>query len=452
MNRFPALRSRQRGMIKIMPQGDSMVAGWRPYFWNYVLAQIGPVIDLVGPQTESTAAAANYTLGDYEHCGFSGYRIDQIQARAASDVSTYQPNYILLQAGTNDLSQGASAATMLARIGQLIDTNFSAGGTFLRGQAVSTIPVWNYTFDDEATRAAKEAIRQEFNAGLREVVEARGATFVDVGGTVLVTELISDGVHPDAAGNDRIGLGWSRVLTSLAGRGTVGFSDSASRPFRPRGTHPAIVLPNQIAARVQIPYSDAIRIGSGSFVIMIRYKPSALPSDTHVIAEYGNSYVNGWLLNQFGTSLFAYVRSAAAQFTLITRLAVGVMHEIVMIGDAVTGKLRVYVNSEYCGEVSATWNVSVTEPLYIGTSADIAPPAPGTYSDLVICKDSITGFRLPTLANLIASYRDGERLPGEAVRYAMREGVGTSIADLYGRGGAGNFAGNPGPSWGTLAE
>ena len=29
----------------------------------------------------------------------------------------------------------------------------SAGGTFLRGQAVSTIPVWNYTFDDEATRA-----------------------------------------------------------------------------------------------------------------------------------------------------------------------------------------------------------------------------------------------------------------------------------------------------------
>src|SRR5215472_7541686 len=93
------------GGVKVMPLGDSITdgfvvpGGYRNGLWQRFTAA-GYKVDFVGSLSNGPAS-----LGDHDHEGHSGWRIDQIDANIVGWLNTQQPHTVLLHIGTNDVLQ-----------------------------------------------------------------------------------------------------------------------------------------------------------------------------------------------------------------------------------------------------------------------------------------------------------------------------------------------------------
>ena len=91
------------GGVRVMPLGDSITdgfsvpGGYRIGLWQR-LAAGGYRVDFVGSQFNGPAS-----LGDHDHEGHSGWRIDQIDANIVNWLRTTTPRTVLLHIGTNDM-------------------------------------------------------------------------------------------------------------------------------------------------------------------------------------------------------------------------------------------------------------------------------------------------------------------------------------------------------------
>ena len=128
--------------IKIMPLGDSITygmadeGGYRKYL-SYFLKQKGyNNVDFVGPEGSDSASfnynGQNVTYDD-NHAGYSGYTITNLPGgwfgqlngiletmQSGDYISKYSPDIILLQIGTNDVSNGHLDGSE-ERLHQLLD-------------------------------------------------------------------------------------------------------------------------------------------------------------------------------------------------------------------------------------------------------------------------------------------------------------------------------------------
>src|SRR5215211_3807317 len=108
------------GGVRVMPLGDSITEGTqtpggsRIGLWQR-LANGGYTVDFVGSQFNGPEG-----LGDHDHEGHPGWRIDQIDANVVGWLNTYQPHTVLLHIGTNDILQ-TNASTAPDRLSTLID-------------------------------------------------------------------------------------------------------------------------------------------------------------------------------------------------------------------------------------------------------------------------------------------------------------------------------------------
>lgn len=85
--------------ITVMPMGDSITVGFQEATgsYRYFLSQNLPDVNMVG--------YFNYTNNlsfDGNHQGISGYSIEQMVSSYGPAVAQYQPDYVLLLAGTNN--------------------------------------------------------------------------------------------------------------------------------------------------------------------------------------------------------------------------------------------------------------------------------------------------------------------------------------------------------------
>src|SRR6185437_236993 len=109
------------GGVKVMPLGDSITdgytvpGGYRIGLWQRFVSG-GYTVDFVGSQSNGPAS-----LGDHDHEGHPGWRIDQIDANVVGWLGTYQPHTVLLHIGTNDILQNDDVANAPARLSALID-------------------------------------------------------------------------------------------------------------------------------------------------------------------------------------------------------------------------------------------------------------------------------------------------------------------------------------------
>lgn len=129
-----ALPSQQRAQIlRILPFGDSITRGegdggqagtyngWRCSAKSR-FTSAGITVDYVGPLTDGRGTACT----DKQHAGYSGETIAELTARATGLVTTYQPDLVLITAGTNDVIERRDMPNMAARLGVLIDTVHAA--------------------------------------------------------------------------------------------------------------------------------------------------------------------------------------------------------------------------------------------------------------------------------------------------------------------------------------
>jgi lysophospholipase L1-like esterase len=213
------------GGVKVMPLGDSIThgyvvpGGYRIGLWQRFVSA-GYKVDFVGSQSNGPAS-----LGDHDHEGHPGWRIDQIDANIVGWLNTYQPHTVLLHIGTNDISQNYNLPTAPNRLSALID-HITATAPTAEVFVAQIIPLASTSLNAEV---------RTFNAAIPDIVQSKANAgkhvhLVDMYDAVSTSDL-ADGVHPNAAGYDKMAAVWYKAL--LAVPGSIG---SPSQPSGSPGT------------------------------------------------------------------------------------------------------------------------------------------------------------------------------------------------------------------------
>src|SRR5215475_11187252 len=194
------------GGVRVMPLGDSITdgynvpGGYRIGLWQR-LAGGGYTADFVGSGFNGPPE-----LGDHDHEGHPGWRIDQIDANIVGWLRATAPHTVLLHIGTNDMNQNFDVANAPARLSTLVD------------HILATMPgvevfVAQITPESDPTQEARV---QAYNAALPGVVQSKGPQvhLVDMH-SALTTADLADGVHPNATGYDKMAAVWYSALRSV---------------------------------------------------------------------------------------------------------------------------------------------------------------------------------------------------------------------------------------------
>ncbi len=205
-------------MLKIMPLGDSITAGYFVGKGGYrdilrlELTAKGLEAEFVGRNTDQSDG-----IPEPAHEGYSGYTIRMIADKAAEALDLFNPDVILLFAGTNDVRvNGANDQpehpdcwkTAQMRLDNLIQLliNKAPNATVFVGALLPFAKAWG----------ERESAAKEFNGQLAEIVAARSRRgekvhFVDFRQTV-TTEDLADGLHPNAVGYGKIATAWTDAV------------------------------------------------------------------------------------------------------------------------------------------------------------------------------------------------------------------------------------------------
>jgi lysophospholipase L1-like esterase len=206
----PAI-AESNGGVRVMPLGDSITegtqipGGYRNGLWQRFTGNRYRV-DFVGSQFNGPAS-----LGDHDHQGHPGWRIDQIDANIVNWLRNTTPRTVLLHIGTNDILQNFNVSGAPARLSTLVDritATVPAADVFV----ATIIPLSN---------SGQEANARTFNATIPGMVQSKvnagkRVHMVDMHAALTTADLI-DGIHPTATGYDKMAAKWFTALQSVPG-------------------------------------------------------------------------------------------------------------------------------------------------------------------------------------------------------------------------------------------
>ncbi len=219
------------GGTRVMPLGDSITegtqvpGGYRIGLWQRLLGG-RYTVDFVGSQFNGPAG-----LGDHDHEGHPGWRIDQIDANIAGWLRSYTPRTVLLHLGTNDVLQNYNVAGAPQRLSTLID-RVTAGAPNADVFVATIIPLSN---------AGQESAARTLNAAIPGIVQSKVSAgkrvhLVDMHSKLTTADLI-DGIHPTAGGYDKMAAAWYAALQSVSGSiGEPGAPGSSAGAIRGVGS------------------------------------------------------------------------------------------------------------------------------------------------------------------------------------------------------------------------
>ncbi|MBD3148652.1 SGNH/GDSL hydrolase family protein, partial [Microbispora bryophytorum] len=199
------------GGVRVMPLGDSITegtqvpGGYRIGLWQR-LAAGRYTTDFVGSQYNGPG-----NLGDHDHEGHPGWRIDQIDANINGWLRNSTPRTVLLHIGTNDVLQNYNVSGAPQRLSTLID-HITAAAPNADVFVATIIPLSN---------SGQEAAARNFNSALPGIVQSKVNSgkhvhLVDMHSKLSTSDLI-DGIHPTANGYDKMAAAWYAALQSVPG-------------------------------------------------------------------------------------------------------------------------------------------------------------------------------------------------------------------------------------------
>lgn len=204
-----AVPGESNGGVRVMPLGDSITDGYTPYPGGYRvglwqrLAGAGHTVDFVGSATNGPA-----DLGDHDHEGHSGWRIDQLDSNISAWLRGSDPRTVMLLIGTNDMNQDYDIANAPARLAQLIG--------HIRAEKPDA-EVFVGTIPPEGDPTLESRV-EAYNAAIPAVVSGQGGHVHLVRMYDALTPAdLADGVHPTKAGYDKMATVWYDALRSVPG-------------------------------------------------------------------------------------------------------------------------------------------------------------------------------------------------------------------------------------------
>lgn len=198
-------------VVTVLPLGDSITFGvgssdgnsYRQYLKDR-LSQSGIQIDYIGTQNCGSMA-------DKQCQGHSGATIDQINNFATTSLNQ-KPGVVLLHAGTNDITQNLDLNNAPNRVMNLVDKIFTAApNTVLLLAGIIPIPYTQATVDN-------------FNSRVQSLAQTRinqGKRIIWTPMTGLSSSDLSDAVHPNSSGFQKMAASWQTGYTSGRQKGWI---------------------------------------------------------------------------------------------------------------------------------------------------------------------------------------------------------------------------------------
>jgi len=275
------------GGVRVMPLGDSITdgltvpGGYRIGLWQRFTAN-GYKVDFVGSLSNGPA-----TLGDHDHEGHSGWRIDQIDANITGWLTTYQPHTVLLHLGTNDISQNYDLPNAPNRLSTLID------------HITTTLPAAEVFVAQIIPLSYDTAQLQAFNAAIPGIVQNKAAAGKHVHLVdqydALTTADLQDGVHPNAAGYDKMAAVWYHALQTVPG--SIGNSGQPSGSPSPSNSPSASPSSSPSSSPSASPSASASGPPGACKVSDTVSAWNTGLTENITVSNTGSAAVNGWRLS-----------------------------------------------------------------------------------------------------------------------------------------------------------
>ena len=210
---LPSLGKAQ--VVRIMSLGNSITQGdtnhntYRRPLWQKLQAG-GYNVNFVGSLSANNGGPNPNPDFDLDHEGHWGYRADQLVVGARNWAAAAQPNVVLMHAGSNDLDQGQSITSTRDDVGNLID-QLRLGQptvTVLLGLLIPTTSATNNpTYN--SFNALLPALAQQKTTAQSQVI------IVDQNTDFNAATETTDGVHPNALGEEKMATRWYASLQTL---------------------------------------------------------------------------------------------------------------------------------------------------------------------------------------------------------------------------------------------
>ncbi len=188
--------------LRVMPLGDSITYGVESSDGNGYRDELYDYLQGSAPSVNFVGSVQSGSMGDRDHEGHPGDRIDEIAGFASCSVPRYQPNLITLHAGTNDMNQDYNLATAPDRLGKLVNQALadSPHATVLVAQLIPT------------GKAGLQPRIDAYNAALPGMVdglqrEGKRVLLVAMA-RVEVSDGLQDDAHPTDAGYAKMADAW----------------------------------------------------------------------------------------------------------------------------------------------------------------------------------------------------------------------------------------------------
>jgi lysophospholipase L1-like esterase len=206
--------------LKVMPLGDSITegyvvsGGYRTQLWTDISsAGLSSNVDLVG-----SVSTGPSTLGDKDNEGHPGWSIagggnvDSFMSRGIALqvdtwMSTYNPDIVMLQIGTNDILHSCDMTTAPDRLSSLIDKICAKLPSNGKLYVATITPLKDPTYNSEVIA---------FNATIPGIIaskvsDGKPVYLVNMNGVITADEL-RDGIHPSQEAYNKMGDFWFNAI------------------------------------------------------------------------------------------------------------------------------------------------------------------------------------------------------------------------------------------------
>jgi lysophospholipase L1-like esterase len=213
----------RQAALRVMPLGDSITWGVGSSTGNGYRGPLFTTVTGEGYVPDFVGSGRGGTMTDPDNEGHSGWRIDQIAGIADADLARYEPNVVTLMIGTNDLNQNYQVPTAPDRLHALVDRIVAddPGATVLLADLILS------------TSAPVVQAEPAYNSAVGQIVQAeqaagRHVSFVDMG--ALTTADLSDSLHPNDSGYQKMAAAWNKGIQAADAAGWIQQPQAVSGP------------------------------------------------------------------------------------------------------------------------------------------------------------------------------------------------------------------------------
>jgi lysophospholipase L1-like esterase len=281
----------QAAAVKIMPLGDSITGSpgcWRALLWNRLQGTGFTNIDFVGTQPPQ-GCGVPYDGDNEGHGGLLATNLVS-QNLLPGFLSATSPDIVLMHLGTNDVwggqfTTGAILDSYTTLVGQMRASNPSM--RILVAQILPMNPA-NCTGCEQRV----EALNQQIPAWASAHATAQSpVTVVDQWTGFVTSTDTTDGVHPNAAGDQKMSDRWYPALSALLTPGGPAPSPSGTPTPTPAGTP----SPTPTPTATPTPTGPG---GCGATYRIVNQWQGAFQGEV-TVANQGTSSIAGWTV-RFG--------------------------------------------------------------------------------------------------------------------------------------------------------